>query len=403
MTRGWQLAPLLALAACAPTTTETADAGVTISFSLTEHWPAPTDWDGFGAGMLVTTNNSDDTLTFLSLEDQAELFEAPVGFLPPETEGPHHVACDEGCEHLFIPISNYVPGTGSGPHGSHGTGNARGRLLKVDARTLLPLDSVVVDRSPGDILLAHDGKTLFVSHYDLVKVQEVLSRGGSLAEMASTVAIVDGETMEKQPLLPVCAGGHGMVQSQDGNTLYVACALADQVGVVDLASTPPVVTTVDVGESPITGPDATRHEPYALSIHPVDGKLWVSCLKSQSLRIYDPTTGTWTAGPTFDASPMFGFFNNDGTRFMVPIRESASVALVDTTTLELARPILTMGPETCENAHALEPSPDGTHTFLVCEGDHRGPGTVVTLATAVLAVVRATPVGVYPDAVKVVR
>ena len=68
------------------------------------------------------------------------------------------------------------------------------------------------------------------------RVMTALSTPGATEEPAySPVAIVDTTTMTRLSLTQVCAEGHGEGLSADGKTLYVTCALLDQLAVVDVA------------------------------------------------------------------------------------------------------------------------------------------------------------------------
>ncbi|MBI5493558.1 MAG: hypothetical protein HY904_00945 [Deltaproteobacteria bacterium] len=177
-----------------------------------------------------------------------------------------------------------------------------------------------------------------MSHYDPRKVQS----GGTLADMAGTVALVDAATLARAPLLPVCAGAYGMALDEERNILFVACALADQVAEVDLAASPPRVVLHDVGSAPIT-PPATVHEPMALARNPADGTLWLSCQRSRTLRVVDPADWSVTAGPTLSAGPHGSVFTPAGT-LLVAVRESAELVEVDPVTRQLRRPALRMEP-----------------------------------------------------------
>lgn len=370
-------------------------------FSLTEHWPVTSEFAGVQPGQLVFTNSGEDTVTIADPEDGREIYRAPIGLFPMQAEGPHHVALLNRGAHLLIPLSNYVPGSGSGPHGSHGTGTVPGVLLKLSGQTLLLEGQARLDRSPGDVVVNSAGTTAYVSHYDLVKIQQVLARGGTPAEMASTVAVVDVATMERRHLVPVCAGTHGMGLSTDETRLYVTCAFTDELGILDLTTDPPTVTRAPL-EAQATQPPNSLHEPYALSVHPTDGTVWVSNLRSKSLRIYNPDAQTWTEGPVFLGSPMFGRFVGED-RYMVPIRESSELALVDVQTRMLARPVLELGDEVCINTHAVELSADFSTAWVVCEGNQVDPGTVVVLDVPPFAVRGSAALGVFPDTVKQVR
>ena len=77
---------------------------------------------------------------------------------------------------------------GSGPHGAHGTGNVPGNLVKLDARTNRSAAQVLIDRSPGDVILSADGKLAFVSHDDLARLNAQLTRGLPAEQGYSSVA-----------------------------------------------------------------------------------------------------------------------------------------------------------------------------------------------------------------------
>ncbi|MCU1283470.1 MAG: Surface antigen protein, partial [bacterium] len=77
-----------------------------------------------------------------------------------------------------------MPGTGSGPHGSHGTGTVPGSLFKLDAMTNEKIAEAPVDPTPGDVILSKDGAWAFVSHYDTVKLLSALTSGVGLPQSA---------------------------------------------------------------------------------------------------------------------------------------------------------------------------------------------------------------------------
>jgi len=369
-----------------------------VVLTRTDHWPVPQDVPPLSNDLLLLTNTGEDTISMVRASDMTELFRAPVGLFPMQLEGPHHLVVDPAGRYLYVPLSNDIPGAGGGPHGSHGNGSTPGFLLRIDAATMSLVDSIPVDRSPGDIVLNRAGTRAYISHYDLKRITDALSRGEGPERMRANVAVVDTTTMTRLALLPTCAGPHGMAFNADETRLYVACALSDELAALDLTVDPPTVTRIPVGTQAAVPPNAV-FEPYSISTHPTDGTLWVSCLRSRDLRILDPQTMTWSQGPTFDASPMFGVFTPAG-HFLVPIRESGSVALVNATTRALQRPVLRLEPQNCQNAHGLELSADGQTAWMVCEGDQRGPGSVITLIPDLLAVATVTPVGIFPDSIR---
>src|SRR5438045_1214877 len=84
--------------------------------------PAPASPGWTAQQRLAISDNGDDTLAFVSLDlpTPKVLGYMPIGDVPVEREGPHHLAVSPEGKYLYVPLSNYVPGSGTGPHGSHG-------------------------------------------------------------------------------------------------------------------------------------------------------------------------------------------------------------------------------------------------------------------------------------------
>jgi DNA-binding beta-propeller fold protein YncE len=347
------------------------------------------------------TVNLSDHLAFVSADGAAPqlLGETPIGDIPVELEGPHHIAASPDGKWLYVNLSNYVPGTGSGPHGSHGTGTVPGSLLKVDALTGEEVAEVVVDRSPGDVIVSKDGKTAYVTHYDLLRLQTQLLKGDPPEKGFSTVAIVDTATMIRTAMIPVCPTAHGEGLSADGNTLYVTCAQSDELALLDVTdrTKPTVITKVHVGPAPGTV-GTPSYGPYALSVNPVDGSVWISDNNSADVRVFDPTKMQMDGSRTVFTGgvSMFGAFTSDGKSFFVPHQGDDKITAVDVASLGTRT--LALPPSACLNVHALVLTPDEKSAVVVCEGDHlMRPGTILTLSIDGFFIVGSVPVGMFPD------
>jgi DNA-binding beta-propeller fold protein YncE len=385
-------AVILMLCACQPNVQFGANPGT---------FPPPQPLAFASQPRFAVTVNLADELAYVSADGQMpQLYgEMPVGDVPVELEGPHHIAASPDGKYLYVNLSNYVPGTGSGPHGSHGTGTVPGSLLKIDARTSEKVAEVLVDRSPGDVILSKDGKLAFVTHYDLLRLQAQLIAGDPPEKGFSAVAIVDTERMTRLSLTPVCPTAHGEGLSADEKTLYVSCALSDELALLDVTnpSKPAVKLKLPVGPAP--GPAGTpSYAPYALSVHPTDGTVWISDNTSADVRVFDPATMQMDASKTVFTGgvSMFSAFTSDGKSFYVPHQGDDRVTWVNTA--DLSQQILSLPRSVCINAHALVMAPGDESAVVVCEGDHKStPGTVVTLNLEGFFVVGAVPVGLFPD------
>jgi DNA-binding beta-propeller fold protein YncE len=404
------LAPL-ALGACGDKDTTGPLKVPELEYGTAQAWPAPAPLPAIGpAGRVVITNNLDDTLSLLDLDtmdapDWKELARIPVGLNPVELEGPHHSAASPDGAFYYVGISNYVPGSGSGPHGTHGSGTADGYCLKMDSTTNTLVSSVRVDPNPGDVIISKDGSTLYQTHFDLVKIAQVAKRGGTEQEMYSRLAILDAATMTLKKMVAVCPAPHAVRLSPDERRAYIAC-WSDEVAIVDLTQPDFPVTRIKVAAN--AGNAVTpRYEPYALTVSPTTGAAWISSLASRSVQYLDPATLTMdpsrTVGPPDLAGPpMFGAFTADGRVLYIPYQVEDAIAVIDPATSTVQGKI-PLAPSGCLNVHQLSLTPDERHALVVCEGDHVGPGTFHVVDLAERKVVKTVQVGIFPDSVTILR
>jgi YVTN family beta-propeller protein len=386
-----------------------------VTYTASPPWPDRPLLPPLGAGLVFVTNSGDDTVSVLDLQTLEPRARLPVGLTPVELEGPHHLALSPAQTELFVGLSYVAPRAGSGPHGAHGTGTADGYALKLDAATGALLGHVRVDRSPGDIRLTPDGRYVLMSHFDLLRVQQAVASGAARAAMDSNVAILDagadGRAFRLLALAPTCPAGHGLLAAADSRSAYVACHLSDELAVLDLtsptlaagASAPKVPTAlVSLGSDGRPPPDAAL-KPYALTLSPLDGAVWVSCWGTGELRVYEPgsPTGAVDSSRTVavGGTPMFGDFTRDGSLLLLPTQQPDVLSFVDPVAPAAQAVIfqLPLPAAHCKNAHAVRFRPDERTALLVCEGDQLGPGSLVEIDVALRTVVRSVPLGVYPD------
>ena len=355
-------------------------------------------------GRWLCTNNRSDTVSLLdaTVVGQAvlpELVQAPVGLNPLEIEGPHHAAISADGKTYFIGLSQYAPGTGSGPHGAHGSGSVPGSILKYASADHSLIGSVRVDRNPGDLALSPDGRVLAVSHYDLLLISDAAQMKAPSPD--ARVYLIDPDTLEVQARITTCAAPHGLAYSKDGKRLYVAC-YSDEVAVIALDDSNHPVTHVKV--APNAG-DAFRavHQPYALSVSQSTGDVFVSCLSSGEVRVMK-------ADLTIDSSrtiaiggnPFLSTFSIDGTSLFVPRQGDDALVEFDPSTLALKRTV-PLPRAACTNVHQVTASPDGRYLMTVCEGDHVTNGSLLVLEAQSAQLISSTTLGIFPDFVGLVR
>ncbi len=362
------------------------------------------------AGRVLTTNNGDDTLSVLDPAQPGPPKRLPVGFSPVELEGPHHLSVDPAGRFVYVNLSMAVAGSGSGPHGTHGGGTIPGYVVKIDVATARAVAWAQVDRNPGDNALSPDGRTLYVTHYDLIRWIRG-STGGDLRAGDSNLVVVDTETMSVKQRIPLCPAAHGVRLTPDGNTAYATCG-PDEIAIVDLTARPPVARRVLLPASRET--TSCDRCPYALAIAP-DGTVWVSCLGAGSglggrgsLQIFDPRSGQFdpASAVALRGSPVFATFVGAAGSYRAYVPEQGAagsvVRVYEPGTPPREVQMLALEPEACLLAHMLVATPDGARGFLICEGDHRGPGNFVWMDLPRLTVIDSVRIGVFPDGVALV-
>lgn len=358
--------------------------------------------DYVGQARLAITNNGDDTLAFVAFDkpEKPELLGlAHVGDNPVDLEGPHHLTASPDGRFIYFNLSNYVVNGGSGPHGAHGTGTVPGYLIKLDVRTNRPVGRALIDRSPGDVILSADGRLAFVSHYDLARFRDQLTKGSPAIEGYSSLIIVDTERMQVLSTTPMCPTAHGMGLSKDERLLYATCSLSDQLAVVEISdpSKPVVRPLVPIGPAANTTGNPA-YAPYALRVHS-SGLVWISNNQSHDVRAFDPAQMKMDPLKVVSLGgiAMFSDFSDDGATLYVPHQGDDKITSVDLANLQTRD--LAMPPAACLNTHELRVLPGGG-AVVVCEGDHlMRKGSLVFVDLASWAVRGSLEVGIFPDAV----
>lgn len=388
---------LLLCAACRPSSSPDTEAPL-LRYDSDSAWSQSVPLPGIGNGRYLVTNSKSDTVSLLDAErvgepSLPELAQLPVGLNPVETEGPHHAAISPDGQTYFIGLSQNAPGSGSGPHGAHGTGSVDGSVLKYRALDHQLLGSVRVDRNPGDLILSPDGAVVAVSHFDLARVAEAAR--GEVSSPDARVILIDAQTLDVLARITVCAAPHGLAFSADGARLYVAC-YSDEVAVVSMTDAQRPVTHVKVASNAGTAFTAT-YQPYAVAVSPLNGDVFISCLASSEVRVLESATLTMKASTVrVNGSPLLSAFTPAGDGLWVPVQGSDTVVDVDPVTVTVRR-TLPLPAASCLAVHQVTFTRDGRFALAVCEGNHLAPGSVLVLEPQSAQVHSVTKVGVYPD------
>lgn len=366
-----------------------------------------------GERRIVVTNNLDDTVSVVSWtklmagDDDAEIARFPVGLVPLEREGPHHVSVDAAGRYAYVGISNYVPGAGSGPHGLHGGGTADGRALRIDLDTQRTVTVNRIDKNPGDIRLTPDGTTLVVSHFDLVKINTAAAAGvfdGPTID--ATLGFLDAETLQRGPFIPLCPAPHGVAMTSDSRTLVSSC-LSDEAAIVDMAAVlagavSDVVVRISLLDEPGTAA-APVCSPYATTLSPDDSTAWISCYRSGELIAVDVSRKERGRSIALPGLAVFGDYADVSNRFAVATQDTDGVVILDdegagNATIER---FITVDATHCIKPHTVQWLDDDSHLAVVCEGNKIDAGSLIVLDPETGIEVAHVGLGRFPDDIAV--
>ncbi len=366
-----------------------------------------------GERRIIVTNNLDDTVSVVSWQklinggEGAELARFPVGLVPLEREGPHHLAASSDGRFVYVGISNYVPGGGSGPHGLHGGGTADGRALQIDLDTQRTIKSTRVDKNPGDIRLTPDGRTLIMSHFDLLKVNEAAFNNVFVGpDVDARLGFLDAVTLQRGPFIELCPAPHGVAITSDSRTLISSC-LSDEAAIVDVAAvlsgaTADVVTRIALVDVPGTAAQPTC-SPYATTLSSDDRTAWISCYSSGDLVAVDVEARERGMTIALPGLAVFGDYADDGDRFVIATQDTDGVVVLVDDGVGAAH-IDRFFPTTadiCALPHSAHFFDDDTRIAIICEGNKIDPGAITVVDASDGSVVGRVELGRFPDDIAV--
>ena len=347
------------------------------------------------------TNNGSDSVSLLD-RDGTTVTSVPVDVDPDAHEAPHHIAVDPATHTAFVALG-FPPAPPSGstaskkdPHASHGNASDPGKLARLDLGTLAVRAAVDVDENPGDVVLTHDRKRILVTHFDMKRAMDVAARGAaSPATMFASLVVLDATTLARIGARAICTAPHGIAVSADDRTAYIACYGGDELAIVDLRSDGLPTARVPLGAAPGV-PGKPTYGPYSATLSPDDALVIVADLEGKDVRVLDPQTKKFGIAVPLAAKAFMPAFVAPRV-LLVPTQAPDGLARVDldagkvTTRVALAK-------ADCGLPHVVKVAHD-RRVYLVCEGDHVGPGSVLEIDPDTLATKQRWTVGVYPDGI----
>lgn len=334
------------------------------------------------------SNNGSDSLSVLDLERPGTAMVVSLDF-DGRREAPHHLAIDPAGNRLYVAFA-HPRATSTESHREHGrSAIAPGELVILELSTLRLLQRSEVDESPGDLALTADATKLLVTHYDLARAFAGAAKGRPPRELFATLQVWDAHAGSKWAERAICVAPHGIAVHE--STAFIACYGSDELLLVDVSSPELRTERFPLGTS--TAPlGAPRFGPYAVTLSPDGRDAIVSELEGKELRVFDRHARQFDDARTvpLGARALLPCFSGDA--LYVPLAAPDGLARVRGSAFDRVD-----FDASCITPHAAACRADG-RVFVVCEGDRVGPGAVVEIDPATLAIRARWSVGVAPDA-----
>jgi len=317
-----------------------------------------------GGPRLYVTSGFTDEVLILAPASGRILERRTVDLRPGERDEPHGVAVAPDGLHWYVTLA----------HGEPTLWKYETSGDRLVGRAVLPL------RGASRVDVSPDGSRAVVADYWL----------GGLG-MPSDIALVTLETMEVEARIEVCAAPHHAAWSPSGDRIAVACALSDEIVVLDATALEERARFPVLGSNaPPTRPGNPLAQPLNLAWAPDGSRLYASLMRSDEVVAFTPNgERLWTvqAGD----SPAQIALTPDGKLLVVANRGDASVALVDTEA-KTARAV-TLPDAT--HPHGVALSEDGLVAYVTYEGTTTSGGGVLALDVRDERVLWNTPAGAF--------
>src|SRR5688572_8872483 len=166
----------------------------------------------------------------------------PVGIMPSDIDGPHHIAVSPDRKSYYITIAHGTP---------------FGALWKLDAAGDSLLGRAQVELFPTTIGLTPDGQFAFVANSDFHGDHPRIN----------VVSVIHTPTMRKITDIPACDMPHGVKVNHRGTHVYISCMHSDEILQIDVA-TFGIARRAKTGEghSMAAGTGPAHHGPAAQAV-----------------------------------------------------------------------------------------------------------------------------------------
>ncbi len=305
------------------------------------------------------TNQASDFIAVVNLDNMFVTRYVKVGESVNTIAAPHNVAVDNQGRYFYVTLI------------------AEGFIEKYDAMNYTKLGRLYAVSAPGHVIISPDGTKGYVTNYN-VNGSERFIKSFNTSDMTVLNTISD-VTMN---------GTHGGRFTSNGEYLITVAELGEYIQIIrtlddQIEQTIPVDNIV-----PPNGNGTGFFRPIAVSLSPDDKYAFITCDRSNDVRVLDLNTRVIINIIQTGIFPIQSECSPDNKWLYVANRNSNSVTVIDVNTFTVVKTISNVGAQ----PHGVAFTSDGRYAYITCESvsgtyvHHPATGSSIPGTTAVIDV-----------------
>lgn len=285
------------------------------------------------------TNQASDLVAVVNLDNNFLVRLIDVGGRNNQTQpldAPHVITVDNQGNYFYVSLI------------------AEGYIEKYDARTYQQKGRLLIGSSPSHIVLSNDGLTGYLSDF---------TASGSIKVFDTQSMTITNSITEFRMNRP-----HGLRLSHSGTLLFASTQVSEFLYVINTSNYQiEDIIPIDVSVPP-GGSGTNNFLPYQVAITPDDKYVYVSCRKSNDVRVFDVNSRTFILNIPTGLNPLAHEISPDGRWCYVPNRSSNSITVIDISNNTVHKTISNVGAQ----PHKVDFTADGHYAYVTCESTSGG-------------------------------
>ena len=285
------------------------------------------------------TNQGSDYVAVVDLDNNHLVRLISVGGRNNETQppdAPHVITVDNQGNYFYVSLIS------------------EGYIEKYDAHTYQLVSRILAGNSPAHIVLTNDASKGYFQDFTTSGSIKVFD------PQSMTILNTISEPRMNRP--------HGLRLTHDGSLLITSTQVSEFLYVIN-TSTEQIENIVQVDPTvPLNGTGTTHFVPYQVAITHDDKFAYLSCTKSNDVRVFDIINRTFILNIPVGLNPLALEISPDSRWCYVPNRNSNSVSVIDLQTNTVVKTISNIGAQ----PHKIDFTADGHYAYITCESTTGG-------------------------------